>query len=523
MNEKIQWDVVVYGGTSAGVIAGVQAARMGKKTILIEPGRHIGGLTSGGLGMTDSGEKKVIGGLSLEFYKRVKQWYDDSSVWIWQNRSDYPHYVKNDEALFRFEPKVAEKILRNMADESGLSIVFGERLNRSADGIRMTDTRIDSVVMESGKIFDGKFFIDATYEGDLMALAGVGFHVGRESNDLYGETLNGVQTGNAVQHQFLYDIDPYVVPGNPSSGLISGVRDIAPGIEYSADSKIQAYNYRMCLTDNPENRIPFPKPEGYRREDYELLARYIEAMPEWRDVFGNHQAMPNDKTDTNNHGGFGTDFIGMNWEYPEGDYVTREHIIQEHLKYQQGFMWFLCNEQEPRIPDALREEVRRWGLAADEFVDSGNWPHQLYIREARRMVSDYVHTELDCKSVRETPESVGMGSYNMDSHNTQRYVDSEGHVRNEGDVQVSPGDPYKISYKSIRPKAEECTNLFVPVCLSSSHIAYGSVRMEPVFMILGQSAATAACIAIDEEISAQEVDYKKLRRQLIADKQVLEK
>ena len=521
--KRLRWDVVVYGGTSGGVVAGVQAARMGRSVVVIEPTLFLGGLTTGGLGATDSGDKSVIGGISREFYRRVKKHYDDDASWNWQKKEEFKPFDPEGDALFRFEPKVAAKIFNDMISEAGVDVVFGERLDLGPDGVKMNDGRIKEIVMESGSVFGGGVFIDATYEGDLMAIAGVEYHVGREANSKYGETLNGVQTGKAIYHQFMRDVDPYVRPGDPSSGLLQGVHDGGPGEEFSGDNRIQAYNYRMCLTDLPENRVAYTKPGGYDPMHYELLARYLEAMPEWDDIYSLHTAMPNRKTDTNNRGGFGTDFIGMNYGYPDGSYAGRERIIREHETYQQGLMWFLAYENDSRVPPTLREKVLRWGPAKDEFLDSDNWPRQLYIREARRMVSDYVHTEHDCLSQRETPESVGMGSYNMDSHHTQRYVDAGGHVRNEGDVEVSPGGAYKISYRSIRPKAKECRNLLVPVCVSSSHIAFGSVRMEPVFMILGQSAATAACIALEDGVAVQDVNYSKLRARLLEDGQVLEK
>ncbi len=512
-----RYDVVVYGGTSAGIVAAVQAARMKRSVVLVEPGRHLGGLTSGGLGMTDSGNRAVIGGVSREFYQRLKAHYDQDSSWKWEKRPDYPHYKAGDDAIWRFEPGVAEKVFRDMIREAAVPVVTGERLDLKK-GVVREGTRIAAIVMESGRTFKGRIFIDATYEGDLMARAGVTYTVGREANSVYGETLNGVQTRRAVSHQFNKPVDPYVKPGDPSSGLLPGVHGDSPGEEGQGDRRVQAYCFRMCLTDVPGNRLPFPKPEGYDPRRYELYLRYIQAG--WRDVWGNHKLMPNRKTDTNNHGAFSTDNIGMNYGYPDGDYATRERIIREHETYQKGMMWFLVND--PRVPEDLRAKIAKWGPARDEFTDNGNWPHQIYVREARRMVSDYVHSELDCRRQRVTPESVGMGSYNMDSHNVQRYVDAKGHARNEGDIQVNPGGPYMISYRSLRPKAEECTNLLVPVCVSCSHIAYGSIRMEPVFMILGQSAATAAAFAIEEDIDVQKVDYAKLRERLLKDKQVLE-
>jgi len=510
-------DIVVYGGTSAGVAASVQAARMGKSVVLIEPGKHLGGLSSGGLGMTDSGNKAAIGGVSREFYQRIKKHYIADKAWVWEKRDDYKLMHETDDALFRFEPHVAEKVFRDMIAEARVPVVFGERLDLK-DGVSKKDTSITAIRMESGRSFPGAIFIDATYEGDLMARAGVSYHVGREANSVYGETLNGIQTANAKSHQFLRPVDPYVKPGNPASGLLPGIHADGPGTDGEGDKRIQAYNFRMCLTDAPKNRIAFPKPAGYDPLRYELLARYL--TPDWNDANGGQQLMPNRKTDTNNRGPFSTDHIGMNYDYPDGDYATRDRIIKDHEAYQKGLMWFLANDQ--RVPKPVRERVSKWGLAKDEFTDNGHWPHQIYVREARRMVSDYVHTERDCRRTRVTPESVGMGSYTMDSHNTQRYVNANGHARNEGDVQVKTGGPYMISYRSIRPKAGECTNLLVPVCVSSSHIAYGSIRMEPVFMILGQSAATAAVLAIDGGITVQQVPYDKLRTRLLADKQVLQ-
>ncbi len=510
-------DIVIYGGTSGGVAAAVQAARMGKSTILIEPSCHLGGLTSGGLGMTDSGNKAAIGGVSREFYQRVKKHYDGDNAWPFQSRKSYSFYRAEDDAIFRFEPHVAEQVFGDMLHDAGVKVVLGQRLDLTR-GVSKEGTNIASIKMESGEVFNAKVFIDASYEGDLMAKARVSYTIGRESNAKYGETIDGIQVARARSHQFLRAIDPFVRRGDPTSGLLPGIHDGPPGNDGEADRRIQAYCFRMCLTDLPSNRAAFAKPVGYDPLRYELLLRYL--TPEWKDIFGNHQAMPNRKSDTNNHGGFGTDDIGMNYDYPDGEYDARERIVEEHERYQKGLMWFLVND--PRVPLAVRERVGKWGLAKDEFVDNGNWPRQIYVREARRMVGDYVHTEHDCRRSRTTPEPIGMGSYNMDSHNCQRYVDAAGHVRNEGDVQVSPGGPYTISYRSIRPKAGECGNLLVPVCLSCSHIAYGSVRMEPVFMILGQSAATAACLAIDEGVDVQHVPYAKLRARLLADKQILE-
>jgi hypothetical protein len=371
--------------------------------------------------------------------------------------------------------------------------------------------------MLNGETYEGRIFIDATYEGDLMAAAGVSYTTGREANNVYNETLNGVQKKRAIYHQFEFPVSPYVIPGDSSSGLVPLVHNGNPGEDGEGDLRIQAYNFRMCLTTVPENSIPFEKPDNYDSLQYELLARYFDKG--LRKVFNKFDPAPNWKTDVNNYGGFSTDYIGMNYAYPEASYEERQIIIKQHEDYQKGWLWFLAND--PRVPEEVHVEINKWGLSKDEFIDNGNWPHQIYVREARRMLSDFVMTELHLRGIKPTPGSVGMGSYNMDSHNTQRYVDENGYVRNEGDIEINPGGPYQISYKCMVPKTKEVTNLLVPVCVSSSHIAYGSIRMEPVFMVLGQSAATAASLAIDDAVPVQEVDYDKLRDLLVKDKQVL--
>lgn len=512
------YDLVVYGGSSAGIAAAVQSARMGKSVIVIEPGDHLGGLTSGGLGQTDSGNKAVIGGVAREFYREVKKFYDHPSAWKFEQPEDCPQFRPEDDAMWTFEPRVAEDIFEKMLYLKNIPAVKRQRLNRET-GVKMNGLRIVSIAMESGELYRGRMFIDATYEGDLMAAAGVSYTVGRESNSTYGETLNGVQTKrNVKNHRFIVNVDPYLKPGDPSSGLLPGIHGDGPGEEGSGDHRVQAYCFRMCMSNDPRNRVPFPKPDGYDERRYELLLRNLEAGDP--NVPIAPSMMPNRKTDTNNNRAFSTDNIGMNYDYPEAGYDEREKIVREHEVYQKGLMWTLANH--PRVPREIRDHMTQWGLAADEFLDNGHWPHQLYIREARRMVSDYVATEHDCRRARIVNDSIGMGSYNMDSHNVQRYVTKDGFAQDEGDVQVSPGGPYLIGYRSIVPKRGEAENLFVPVCLSASHAAYGSIRMEPVFMILGQSAATAAVMAIEKGIAVQDVDYSKLRARLLADGQVLD-
>ncbi len=516
-------DIIVYGGTSGGVTAAIQAARMGKTAILIEPTQFLGGLTTGGLGATDIGNKRAIGGLSLEFYGRVYKYYQDPKRWQHESREKYlsdKRYggVDSSQTMWTFEPHAATEIYDAMLAEvkDKVKIVKGQRLDLKK-GVVKQDKKISKLVMESGQEFTGQMFIDASYEGDLMKLAGVSYHVGREANSVYNETLNGVQVTRSIHHQFTKNVDPYIKPGDKTSGVLPGIDVTGPGEEFSGDRKVQAYNFRMCTTDVPENRRAWPKPANYDPQWFELLLRNFEAGDEripWAPIW-----MPNRKTDTNNNFAISTDFIGMNWDYPEADYATREKIWQAHEDWQKGLMWTLANHE--RVPPKIREVFQKIALAKDEFVDNDNWPRQLYIREARRMISDYVMSEKNCKRQVVIEDSVGMGAYNMDSHNIQRYITPEGFVRNEGDVQVGTR-PYPVSYRSIRPKADECTNLLVPVCLSASHIAYGSIRMEPVFMVMGQSAATAAVLAIDGKTTVQAIDYAKLKERLLADKQVLD-
>jgi hypothetical protein len=492
------------------------------------PDQHLGGLSSGGLGWTDTGNKAVIGGLARDFYHRVWKHYQSDAAWKQQKQAEYGNKGQGVAAIdgeqrtmWIFEPHVAENVFDELVKEFGIPVFRNEWLDRKS-GVTKADGRISSIRMLSGRTCAGRMFIDATYEGDLLATADVDYHVGRESREQYGEEWNGIQTG-VLHHGHHFGavkkpISPYVVPGDPSSGLLPRISMESPGRFGDADKRVQAYCFRMCLTNDPANRIPFPKPEGYDAGQYELLVRVLEAG--WREGFNKFDPIPNHKTDTNNHGPFSTDNIGYNYDYPEASYDRRREIIKEHEVYQQGLMHFLANN--PRVPAGVRAKFSEWGLAGDEFVDNGNWPHQIYVREARRMVGKYVMTENELLKKRPTPESIGMGSYTMDSHNVQRYVTPEGYVQNEGDIGVSTHGPYEIAFGSILPKKEQCENLLVPVCLSSSHIAFGSIRMEPVFMILGQSAATVASMAIDEEIPVQDVAYAKLRERLVKDGQVLE-
>ncbi len=521
-------DIVIYGCTSSAITAAVQAKKMGKSVMMVCPEEHLGGLTAGGLGWTDSGNKTVIGGLSREFYHRVWQHYDKPEAWRWQKREAYGNKGQGTEALdskgrtmWIFEPHVAEGVYEQWVKEAKIPIVRNAWLDREK-GVEMKDGRIVSIATLDGNKYVAKMFIDATYEGDLMAAAKVDYHVGRESTATYGEKWNGVQTG-VLHHRHHFGavpkpISPYVIPGDPKSGVLPKISTEFPGVYGAGDKKVQAYCFRMSLTQHEANRVPFPKPAKYEPKDYELLLRIFDAG--WRETFQKFDPIPNLKSDTNNHGPFSTDNIGRNWDYPEANYARRKEIFDEHVNYQQGWLYFIAND--PRVPADVRTEFAKWGLAKDEFVKTGNWPHQMYIREARRMVGKYVMTENELTKKRPTPEPVGMGSYGIDSHNIQRYITPDGYVQNEGDIGVSTNGPYQISYGSLVPKKGQAGNLLVPVCLSSSHIAYGSIRMEPVFMILGQSAATAAVLAMDSKVDVQDLPYEVLRKKLVEDGQVLE-
>ncbi len=542
---QTNYDIVIYGGTSAGITAAIQSSRMGKKVLLVEPTNRLGGLTTGGLGQTDIGNKQAIGGISREFYQNIKKYYDIPSNWKWQKKSEYrdggqTQTSTGEETMWTFEPSAALQVYQKMIDAENISLIYGERLNRKT-GVKKQGAKIIEIAMENGNSYKGKMFIDATYEGDLMAAAGVSYTLGRESNKEYGETLNGVQANdfsvtlrgtvsrNSYHHNFIDGVDPYVVKGDPSSGLLPFIKKGGPGIDGRGDKGIQAYCFRMTLTDHPENRIPFQKPAAYNELEYELLFRNYEAADgpiEKMYPYGDplvpwiNSAMPNRKTDTNNQKGFSTDFIGQNYDYPEAGYDEREKIIERHREYQQGLMWTLA--YNPRIPQKVRDAVSKWGTCKDEYEREDGWQQQLYVREARRMISDYVMTQKNCEGFEIAEDPVGLAAYGMDSHQVQRYVDANGFVQNEGNVEASVPAPYPISYRSIVPKKEECTNLLVPVCVSSTHIAFGSIRMEPVFMVLGQSAATAASLSIDNNTDVQNVNYSSLKSILLKDKQVLQ-
>jgi hypothetical protein len=486
-------DICVYGGTASGVITAYTASKMGKSVILIEPSNHLGGLTTGGLGFTDIGNKFVVTGLARDFYRRIGKHYGKFEQWI-------------------FEPHVAKNILLEYIKQAQIKVLYQKHLV----AVQKEKDLIVSILLENeenpspatNQNIKAKIFIDCTYEGDLMAKAGVSYTLGREANSQYGETYNGVQMLD--KHQFPDGIDPYKIKGKPESGLLWGISPEPVQPNGTGDKKIQAYNFRMCLSKDPKNQVPITRPANYDPSRYELLLRQIEVTKpkvlNWELM--HFASMPNQKTDINNSGGFSTDMIGMNYDYAEADYLTRKQIVKAHEDYTKGLLYFIGND--PRMPEHLRREMKLYGYPKDEYIEHGNWSPQLYIREARRMVGDYVMTQHHCQAKEVAPDPIGMAAYTMDSHNCSRVV-INGMVKNEGDVQVGGFPPYPIAYRSIIPKAIECTNLLVPVCLSASHIAFGSIRMEPVFMVLGQSSAVAASVAIDSKSSVQNVNVQKVQ------------
>lgn len=488
-------DVCIYGGTSAGVIAAYTAGKMGKTVILIEPGENLGGMSSGGLGYTDIGNKYAITGLARDFYRRIGEHYGKFEQWV-------------------FEPRVADSVFKDYVKRGDINVLFNHRLKAvQKEGNVLHAITLEDPLNKKSEVVKAKMFLDCTYEGDLMARAGISYRIGREANDEYKETFNGVQLMDG--HQFPDGVDPYKVPGDPGSGLLWGINGGELQPAGSGDKKVQAYNFRICLTDDPENRVPITKPERYDPEKYELLIRLIQKKP-WKSLQDGFiwSIMPNRKTDINNRNGFSTDMIGMNWEYPEGDYATRERIWQEHTDYTKGLLYFVGND--PRVPQHIRDEMKEWGYPEDEYADNGHWTHQLYVREARRMVGALVMTQHHCQGNEVVDDGVGMAAYTMDSHNCDRLV-VEGMVKNEGNVEEGGFGPYPISYRALTPKKEEAANVLVPVCLSATHIAYGSIRMEPVFMVLGQSAALAAAMAIDNGQAVQDIDVGALQVLLASD------
>lgn len=448
-------------------------------------------MTAGGLSLTDIGNKHAIGGISREFYRRVGAHYGVEEHW-------------------RFEPHVAERVFQDWIREEQIEVFYESFLS----GIDQSEGKITSLRTENGLEVSARMFFDCSYEGDLMAAARVSHTIGRESNSQYGETLNGSQIRN--KHQFDFPVDPYRTEGDPSSGLLPGIESEIP-VAGEGDHRLQAYNFRLCLSQDPANQIPFTEPPGYDRAHYELLVRYLRAghVP----AFWKFDKLVNQKVDMNNHGAFSSDYIGGNHGFPSASYQEREEIFQAHVAHIKGLLWFW--KQDPTVPSEFQEPFQSWGWAGDEFTDCGGFSHALYVREARRLVGDVVMTEHHCTGAQVAEESIALAAYTMDSHNCRRIV-LDGRVLNEGDVQVPGGPPFPISYRSVIPKRGECENLFIPFCLSASHIAFGSIRMEPVFMILAESCVHAALLALRHGTSVQEVPYEELRSQLLAAGQKLD-
>lgn len=522
------YDVVVYGGTSAGVMAAVAAKRAGASVILLCPQNQIGGVTTGGLSWTDIGNEirvRTIGGLTLNFFHRVYHYYHKAGSWKQQTLAEYRKLIANsdhkildkDKLMWTFEPHVALMIFNEYIRENHIQVKYGVHLDRNK-GVVKSDGRIISITMVTGQTYRGKIFIDATYEGDLMAAAGVSFTVGREGNSEYHETIDGVQLSH--HHQFPNGVDPYRIPGKPSSGLLWGISNATLLPEGHGDKRVQAYNFRVCLTDSKANQIPITRPSHYVAANYDLLLRLIHDQPHKRSLsdYFIWSPLPNRKTDINNNGAFSTDMIGMSNDWPEGSYARRKKLFMAHLTYTRGLLYFMGHD--PRVPDTLRRQMLRWGYPKDEYKKSDHFTPELYVREGRRMIGAYVITEHNCRSTVTVADGIALGYYNMDSHNCERIV-VNGMVKNEGNVEAHIPHPYPISYRSITPKSKDCTNLLVPVCLSATHIAYGSIRMEPVFMELGESSGTAAALAAREKVSVQRLNYSILKEQLLKDGQIL--
>ena len=525
-------DLVVYGSSPAAVSAAIKATDMGLKAVIVSPARHVGGLSVSGLGFTDSGNTSAIGGLARDFYRRIYRAYQQPEAWTWQRREDFKAGGQDTKAMnheegtmWTFEPHIAERVFAEWMAERKVEVRRGEFLDREK-GVVKRDGRIVSIRTLSGNTYSGRYFIDATYEGDLMAAAGVPYRVGREDCAEFGETWNGNQVGVLHHRHHFRDwkISPYRVPGDPSSGLCAEIDPAPPGVRGAGDRRVQAYCYRMCLTDDPRNRIPFAKPDGYDPARYELLGRcYAKGYAE---TFAKFDRIANHKTDTNNHGPLNADWLGGSTEWPEASYARRAELAKAHKDYQMGLYCYLSTD--PAVPEDVRAAMAKWGLAKDEFVDNGGWPYEIYVREGRRMIGEYTMTEHDCLGDRRHPAQgraygpVGMGSYCLDSHNVRRYVTAEGYVQNEGDIGVDPKAPYGIDYGAIVPRKADCENLLVPVALSATHTAFGSIRMEPVFMLLGESAATAAAFAARDGRAVQDVAYPELAERLRADGQVLD-
>ena len=518
-----QYDICIYGETVAGISAAIQAARMGKSVVLISKNNHVGGTTTSGLTATDINRNQLVGGIAREFYQRIYTWYSNPASWRNQDReaffiaSHHRTFTGKNDSLKKqwvYESHIAEQILKDMLHENKVEVLYNERLDLS-DDVAKQDNRIQKIRMESGLEIGAKVFVDATYEGDLMAKSGVSYVVGREGNEKYNETLNGIRPGDIIGNGE-QSVDPYRIEGDPSSGLLPFLDSGLWGKPGDPDNRTQTYCYRLTLTNDPANRIELTKPAHFNPLWHELLIRELQLNPDRPlQKIVSLTPMPNKKTDSNF-----LNMFGNSYDYPEGDYATRARIEQEHKDYALGMLWVL--KTDPRVPEPVRQELAEWGLAKDEFQDTDHFPYQIYVREARRMIGSFVMTEHHVAKDRtaDAPKPIGIGSYAMDSHYVSRFVDKEGRLRLEGGMYESTS-PYGISYDAMTPKATECTNLVVPVCLSASHVAYTSIRMEPTYMVLGQAAGAAAALSLDSGTSLQSVPYEELRQILVDSGQIM--
>lgn len=508
-------DVVIYGDTLAGISAAIQAARLNKTVVLLSPTAHIGGVATSGLTATDMNRSTSIGGIAREFYQEIYTHYLQPSAWRGQTRDEFfelskkrTYTGKNDALRMQwvYESHVAERILEGMLRRAGVEVARRKRIAETPAAVELKDGRIIALRTEDGGRYAGRMFVDASYEGDLMARAGVSHIVGREANRAFGETLNGIRLAGVVGAGEK-SIDPYVRPGDPTSGLLPFIDGKLWGQPGDADNRTQAYCYRMTLTNDPANRVPIEKPAGFNPLWHEVLVRTLQLSPDTPlQKIISLTPMPNRKTDTNQ-----VNLIGGNRDYQTASHRERERLDRMHRDFAVGMLWVLANDE--RVPSAIREEMKPWGWPRDEFTDNGNFPHQLYIREARRMRGAFIMKEENIRREGrvDAGHTVAIGSYMLDSHVVSRVVDTDGKVRNEGSHLESRAiRPYGISYFSLVPKAEECRNLLVPVCLSATHVAYTSIRMEPVYMALGQAAGAAAVLALEKDRAVQEVPFPQL-------------
>jgi len=516
MNQNVLFDVVVYGATSAGCVAVVQAARLGCSVALCAVEKHVGGMTSNGLGLIDIKNGNIVGGVTKEFFTRVWEHYNDPASWKWKPRRVFPgslgSYNPEAHEMWVLEPHVAEKIFNDMLSHEKNLTLFTECTLIDVDKNQST---IRSIVT-TGSTLSGKMFIDCSYEGDLLAMADVSYTVGRESNTKFGERHNGIIFEGHVNHKFDFPISPYKDPNDPSQGLLDDV-SMSTDKPGAGDNGVQAYTFRLCLTDVAENRTEIVKPADYDESRYEILFRSIEAGLQKENML-KLDPLPNGKYDMNSSGPVSSDYVGKSKDYPDADRKTRDKIYREHKDYVAGLLWTL--KHHPRVPPHVQAFYAPYGLAADEFVENGNWPHELYVRESRRMVSDVVIDENTVLSQELVDDYVALCLYDMDSH-VFSYVLKDEMVVTEGGTFVPVHVPFPISYRATRPKRAECTNLLVPVCLSATHIGYGAVRMEPNYMVIAQTSAVAASIAVQNDLTVQDVHYGDLSNRLKECGQVL--